>query len=171
MYCKDYTRSAVDAFYVEYNISVKYAAKISGSVDERLSEFKNLYLICNRKWGEYSKDLKEWNFCLWKHTLLFYSISHPNLCKVVQIVFIVAGNTRRLERLYSRLAKLCYKDHNNLSTSHMSNQNILCVLKNFAFNYTSVRELMLMVSCLIIYLYLNLFKLQVFGLFLFSIIF
>ena len=39
MYCKDYTRSAVDAFYVEYNISVKYAAKISGSVDEMLSEF------------------------------------------------------------------------------------------------------------------------------------
>ena len=53
----------------------------------------------------------------------------------------------------------------------MSNQNILCVLKDFAFNYTSVREVVLMVSCLIISLYLNLFKLQVFGLFLFSIIF
>ena len=39
IYCKDYTHSVVageddDAFWVEYNISVKYPAKISGSVDE-----------------------------------------------------------------------------------------------------------------------------------------
>ena len=76
MYCKDYTHSVVageddDAFWVEYNISVKYPAKISGSVDEILSEFKNLYLTCNRKWGEYSKDLKEGNFRFWKHILSF----------------------------------------------------------------------------------------------------
>ena len=54
MYCKDYTHSVVageddDAFWVECNISVKYPAKISGSVDEILSEFKNLYPIYNRK--------------------------------------------------------------------------------------------------------------------------
>ena len=96
MYCKDYTHFVVggeddDAFLVEYSISVKYPAKISGSVDEILFEFKNLYPICNRKWGEYSKDLKEGNFCFWKHILVFYSISHPNLCKLVQIVFSVAG--------------------------------------------------------------------------------
>ena len=77
MYCKDYTHSVVageddDAFWVEYNISVKYPAKISGSVDEILSEFKNLYPTCNRKWGEYSKDLKEGNFRFWKHILSFY---------------------------------------------------------------------------------------------------
>ena len=82
-----------DAFWVEYNISVKYLAKISGSFDEILYEFKNLYPICNRKWGKYSKDLKEGNFCFWKHILSFYSISHPNLCKLVPIVFSVAGNT------------------------------------------------------------------------------
>ena len=96
MCCKDNTHSVVsgeddDAFWVEYNISVKYPAKISGSVDEILSELKNLYPICNRKWGEYSKDLKEGNFCFWKHILLFYSITHPNPCKLVQIMFSVAG--------------------------------------------------------------------------------
>ena len=77
MYCKDYTHSVVsgeddDAFWVEYNISVKYQAKISGSVDEILSEFKNLYPICNRKWGKYSNDLKQGNFHFWKHILSFY---------------------------------------------------------------------------------------------------
>ena len=147
MYCKDYTHSVVageddDAFWVEYNISVKYPAKISGSVDEILSEFKNLYPICIRKWGEYSKDLKEGNFRFWKHILSFYCISHPNLCKLVQIVFSVAGNTGPFERPYSRFAKLCYKDCNKLSTSHMSTQYILSLLKDFAFNYTSARELM-----------------------------
>ena len=147
MYCKDYTHSVVageddDAFWVEYNISVKYPAKISGSVDEILSQFKNLYPICNRKWGEYSKDLKEGNFRFWKHILSFYSISHPDLCKLVQIVFSVSGNAGPLERSYSRLAKLCYKDRNKLSTSHMSTQYIHSVLKDFAFNYSSAKELM-----------------------------
>ena len=96
MYCKDYTHSVVageddDAFWVEYNISVKYPAKISGSVDEILSEFKNLYPICNRKWDEYSKDLKEGNFHFWEHILLFYSISHSTFanwskfCSVLQV--------------------------------------------------------------------------------------
>ena len=145
--CKDYIHSVVvgeddDAFWIEYNISVKYPAKISGSVDEILSEFKNLYLICNRKWGEYSKDLQEGNFHFWKHILSFYSIWHPNLCKLVQIAFSVAGNTGSLERSYSRLKKSCYKSRNKLSTSHMSTQYILSVLKGFAFNYTSARELM-----------------------------
>ena len=105
VYCKDYTHSVMagedDAFWAEYNISVKYPAKISGTVDEILSEFKNLYPICNRKWGEYSKDLKEGNFRFRKHILSFYSISHRNLCKLVQIVFSVAGNTGPLERSYS----------------------------------------------------------------------
>ena len=146
MYCKDYTHSVMagedDAFWVEYNISVKYPSKISGTVDEILSEFKNLHPMCNRKWGEYSKDLKEGNFRFRKHILSFYPISHRNLCKLVQIVFSVAGNTGPLERPYSRSAKLCYKDCNKLSTSHMSTQYILIVLKDFAFNYTSARELM-----------------------------
>ena len=97
MYHKDYNHFVmagdVDAFWVEYNISVKYPAKISGSVDEISSEFKNLYTICNRNWSKYSKDLKEGNFRFWKHILLFYSIFHPKLCKLVQIVFSVAGNT------------------------------------------------------------------------------
>ena len=147
MYYKDYTHSVVageddDAFWVECNISVKYPAKISGSFDEILFEFKNLCPTCNRKWGKYSKDLKEGNFCFWKHTLSFYSISHPNLCKLAQIVVSVAGNTGPLERSYSRLAKLWYKDCNKLSTSHISTQYILSVLKDFAFNYASARELM-----------------------------
>ena len=131
-----------DVFWVEYNISVKYPTKISRSVDEILSELKNLYPICNRKWGEYSKDLKERNFCFCKHILSFYSISYPNHCKLVQIVFSVIGNMGPLERSYSRLAKFCYKDCNKLSTSRMSTQYIIILLKDFAFNYTSVRELM-----------------------------
>ena len=147
MYCKDYTHSVMageddDAFWVEYNISVKYPSKISGTVDEILSEFKNLHPMCNRKWGEYSKDLKEGNFRFRKHILSFYPISHRNLCKLVQIVFSVAGNTGPLERSYSRLAKMCYKDRNKLSTSHKSIQYILSLLKGFAFNFTSARELM-----------------------------
>ena len=99
MYCKDYTHSVVareddDAFWVEYNISLKYPAKISRSVDEILSEFKNLYPICNRKWGNYSKDLKEGNFRFWKYTLSFYSTftqTFANWSKLWSVLQVTQG--------------------------------------------------------------------------------
>ena len=62
------------------------------SVDQLMKSYLRLYLISYRKWGEYSKDLKEGDFRFWKHILSFYSIFHPNLGKLVQTVFSVTDN-------------------------------------------------------------------------------
>ena len=112
------------------------------SAEVVIPEFKNLYPICNQKWvaGEYGKDLKDGNISFWKHLLSLYAISHRNICKLVEIIFSVAGNTSPLERSYSRLTKLCPKDRNNLSTPPMETQYIIGILKNF--DYESARKIM-----------------------------
>ena len=92
-----------------------------------------------QKVGRVLQRLKGREFSLLgAHFIVLFNLS----LKLVQIVFSVAGNTGPFERPYSRSAKLCYKDCNKLSTSHMSTQYIVSVLKDFAFNYTSARELM-----------------------------
>lgn len=147
VYCNDYTHNVVhdnndDDFWKAFCISIKHPAKIQESVEEVLKEFKNLYPICNRKWDTFSEDKKEGNYAFWSHMLSYYSISHPSLCKLVRIIFSIASNTGPLERSYSRLAKLCYKDRNKLTTEHMETQYILSSLKEYDFDYKSARELM-----------------------------
>ena len=73
------------------------------SADIVITEFKNLYPICNQKLveGNYGKDLiKDGNISFWKHLLSLYAISYPNICKLIEIIFSIAGNTGPLERSY-----------------------------------------------------------------------
>ena len=100
-----------------------------------ITEFKKFYPIFNQKWvsGEYEKDLKDGDISFCKHLLSLYAIFHPNICKLVEIIFSIAGNTGPLERSYSRLAKLCPKDRNKLSTPPMETQYIIGILKNWDF--------------------------------------
>ena len=110
---------------------------VSSQLWKCLSPGANLYPICNKKWvtGEYGKYLKDGNITLWKHMLSLYAISHPNICKLVKIIFSIAGNTGPLERSYSRLAKLCPKDRNKLSTSPMETQYIIGILKDRDYSF------------------------------------
>jgi len=112
------------------------------SAEVVITEFKNFYPICNQKWvaGEYVKDLKDGNVSFWKHLLSLYSISYPNICKLVEINFSIAGNTVPLERSYSKLAKLYPKDRNKLSKPPMETQCIIGILKDWDFDYESARK-------------------------------
>ena len=58
------------------------------SAEVVITEFKNFYPICNQKWmaGEYGKDLKDGDNSFCKHLLSLYAISHPNICKLVNII-------------------------------------------------------------------------------------
>ena len=73
---------------------------VSSQLWKCLSPGANLYPICNKKWvtGEYGKYLKDGNITLWKHMLSLYTISHPDICKLVKIIFSITGNTGPLEK-------------------------------------------------------------------------
>ena len=85
--------------------------------------------------GEYGKDLKDGDISFCKHLLSLYAISHPNICKLVEIIFSITGNTGPLERSYSLLAKLCPKDGNKLSTPSMETRYIIGIAKDRDFDY------------------------------------
>ena len=85
--------------------------------------------------GEYGKDLKDGDISFSKHLLSF-------VCKLVEIIFSITGNTGLLERSYSLLAKLCPKDGNKLSTPPMETRYIIGIVKDRNFDYESARKIM-----------------------------
>ena len=126
IYCMDYVHNVQsgveDEFWKSFNISIKYPKKIPCDKDELVKEFRDIYPVCNRKWKDFEDDKKTGNLHFWKMICSYYSVSHPNVCKMVQILFSIAGNTGPLERSYSGLAKICYKDRNKLMIPHMETQ-------------------------------------------------
>ena len=54
-------------------------------------------------------------------------INFPNVCALVLILMAVAGNTSPLERSYSKLAKICYKDRNQLKSKNLEALFLLAV--------------------------------------------
>lgn len=48
-----------------------------------------------------------------------HTITHPNVCKLIESLFAVSPSIGPLERSYSKLAKIWYKDRNRLTTDHM----------------------------------------------------
>ena len=56
-------------------------------------------------------------------------ITHPNLCILLQILVAVKPVTGPLERSYSQLVKLCYKDCNRLNAENVESLYILSALK------------------------------------------
>ena len=54
IYCKSYVHNVADEsedeFWQEYQISIRYPAKIDCEVDDSLKEFEHVRPICNKLW-------------------------------------------------------------------------------------------------------------------------
>ena len=64
-----------------------------------------------------------------------YTISHPFLCEMIIILLASASTTGPLERSYSKLAKICYKDRNKVLVKNLETLYLLSSLKSFEFDY------------------------------------
>ena len=64
-----------------------------------------------------------------------YTISHPFLCEMIKILLASASTTGPLERSYSKLAKICYKDRNKVLVKNLETLYLLSSLKSFEFDY------------------------------------
>ena len=126
-----------DEYWQGYQISIRYPAKINGGVDNLVKEFKDIWPTLNKLWRPFATKYKksEGNQKFWKHILSIHSVTHPNLCTLVEIMFSVAMSTGPLERSYSKLAKICYKDRNRLLPEHLESLYLLSLLNGFDFDY------------------------------------
>ena len=125
----------------DFKIQIKYPAKITCSQSTLIGEFRNLWPTINRLWPEFSKE-KDANFHLLKHILDNYTISHPNLSVLIKILFGVSPSTGPLERSFSGLAKICYKDRNTIKSSNLETLYILAALKNPKIDFKRAREIL-----------------------------
>ena len=129
-----------DDFWGGYQISIRYPQKVNCTIEEVVSEFRNIYPTCNRKWKDYVNDYEKGNFKFWQMVSSNYAISHPNLIRLVSIIFTVPGNTGPLERSYSKLAKICYKDRSHLLVKNIETQYLLSMLNKYEFDYGKARQ-------------------------------
>ena len=122
--------SETDAhFFIEWNVSIKYESKLSCTEDKFISELESLWPVFNRNWNEF-KDIKiDALYKFYSFIVDNYMISHPNVCEMLLILMAASPNTSPLERSYSKLAKICYKDRNRLMVSNLETLYLLAVHK------------------------------------------
>ena len=113
----------------EYQIMLKYPAKIECSEATIIAEFQNLWPVYNHLWPRFNNDPITANMMMTMYILDNYMITHPNLCTLLQIFLVVAPITGLLERSYTQLAKLCNKDRNQLKVENIESLCILSALK------------------------------------------
>ena len=120
---------------MQFEISIRYPAKIDATVEKVEKEFRDIWPICNRLWPKFCKDKANGNRKFWQTIISNYTITYPNLTTLVRILFAIAPSTGPLERSYSKLAKLCYKDRNRLTNEHLEILYLLSLLKDEPVDY------------------------------------
>ena len=69
-----------------------------------------------------------------------YTVTHPKLC--VKTVLADSLSTGPFERYFGKLAKICCKDRNSISSKNLESLYILAVLKETVMNITRAREIL-----------------------------
>ena len=145
IYCTDYVHHIEeegDPFWDDYDISISYPEKIGCDVETLLDEYRNLWSVCNKSWKHFQKDKKDGNRQFWKKMASLHRITHPHLFQLVDILFAMAPSTGFLERSYSKLAKICFKDRNKLTSDHLQYLYFLGILNNEEFDYKEAVKLL-----------------------------
>ena len=144
IYCKEYVHNVKeeDDYWGGYQISIKYPKKIDCTPENLVSEMRSLWPACNKIWPEFCGNKKSGNLEFWQKMLSLYFVTHPNICNLVKILKSISPGTGPLERSYSKLAKLCYKDRNKLLSENIEVQYLISQLNNFSFDYEAARLLM-----------------------------
>ena len=130
IYGIDYVHEVVDdakADLTEFNISIKYPAKLKCNENELLAEFNSLWPTLTKSWLKF-KDSKPPSTTIkrfWMHIISEHAIEYPNLCDLVLLLLAVSPGTGPVERSFSKLAKICYKDRGSMKAGTLENLYLL----------------------------------------------
>jgi len=51
-----------------------------------------------------------------QHVVSEYAVEYPNICDLILILMAIASGTGSLERSFTKLSKMCYKDRSGISS-------------------------------------------------------
>ena len=115
------------SFFSTWTVTIKYEPTITCSEEEFISELEKLWPVFNRNWGRF-KDIKTTAIQKFYYYIIDnYMINYPNVCEMLLILMGAAPNTSPLERSYSKLTKICYKDRNRLGKVNLEALYLLAV--------------------------------------------
>ena len=114
----------------DYTINITYPAKLNCTEDELVSEFKSIWPIITKKWLNFkdSKPVTDRIKRFWQEIVEENAIDYPNLCDLVLLLLSISPGTGPIERSFSKLAKICYKDRNSLSASTLESLYLLSAM-------------------------------------------
>ena len=119
----------VSSFFTTWNVTIKYKPKLECSEDEFMTELEAIWPVFNRTWGRFKALKVDALFAFYCHIIDNHYINFPNVCELLLILMSFSPNTSPLERSYSKLAKICYKDRNRLGQSNLETLYLLAVHK------------------------------------------
>ena len=96
----------------EYSINLKYPAKLNCTEQELLTEFNSIWPVITRAWVKLKDSKPEATRIrrFWTKIIEENSIDYPNMADLVLLLLSISPGTGPLERSFSKLAKICYKD-------------------------------------------------------------
>ena len=144
LYGTDYVHNVKEmkSGWKQFKITLCHERKLKCTEEDIVKEFNNLWPIMNRSWAQY-RDIKNkhsLHLIFFNHILSNHTITHPNISELIKIFISVAPNTSPLERSFSKLAKICYKDRNQLTSKNIENIYILSALKTPNINYEAAAK-------------------------------
>ena len=93
-----------------------------------MSRSLNLFGLSSTAFGQVLEMIKT-NGCRNFFLILSnYEIQYPNLCELI-VILAISPSTGPLERSYSKLAKICFKDRNRISDVNLETLYLLAVLE------------------------------------------
>ena len=116
--------------FKDYTIMVVYPPKFSCTENELVTEFKSLWPEVNRKWISFKESKPAVSLIkrFWDDIVGDYAIDYPNVCNLLLVLFSISPGTGPIERSFSKLAKICYKDRSNMKSSTLENLYLLSAM-------------------------------------------
>ena len=116
--------------FKDYTIEVVYPPKLTCTEKEIVDEFNSLWPSINRKWVTFknSKPAVSLIKRFWNEIVGDNAIDYPNLSDLVLLLFSVSPGTGPIERSFSKLAKICYKDRASLKPSTLESLYLLSAM-------------------------------------------
>ena len=116
--------------YIDYTITITYPPKLKCTESELVTEFNSLWPVLSKTWLMFndSKPSSTRMHRFWDHVLEEHAIDYPNMSDLLLILLSVSPGTGPLERSFSKLSKICYKDRGCISAECLETLYLLSTL-------------------------------------------
>ena len=134
IYGKEYSHEVQDeakGSLEEYNVTISYPAKLNCTEGELITEFNSFWPSLTKSWLKFKDSLPKPTVTkrFLKHVVEEFAVEYPNCCELIMVLKAISSGTGPVERSFTKLTKICYKDRSGLSSEVLEVLYLLTTLK------------------------------------------